>query len=171
MWRESFIKGARTEEAMVYYQQSLDISAKLNIGLVESRSLYSMGNIYMGQKMYADAEHCFEGAAYSQSLQARCLFYLGYYEKARKLSMQAIEFLEEYDPEKVDREVEPEQILFTHHLVMQQQNDSSADEYLRGAYKILKEKTRKVTDPGKRTIVFDKAPNRSIGEAWESRVK
>jgi tetratricopeptide (TPR) repeat protein/class 3 adenylate cyclase len=171
---------SRHEEALRCSKQSLKIKEEMGNRQGVANSLFRIGNIYYHQDKFEEAENFFskattireetEGkykAVSSRSMQARVLIHLNNHEKARRISLQCIKSLNEIDPEKTNREMEPEQILFTHYLLIQNQNNQDAYKYLREAYEILKKYTDTISDQKGRQNVLNTPMNRPIVEAWK----
>jgi len=101
-------------------------------------------------------------------MQSRALLKLGDVEKASLLSKQSIQSMNELDPEKTNRIMNPELILFTHHIILKSQNDFAADSYLEQSYQVLKMSLDRITDPEGRQSVSNTPLNLPIVEAWKA---
>ncbi len=174
-----FFQGKHTE-TLEFSQKALKIEQEIGDRKGEAESLYLMANTHACEGHNEKALQFYDQAIFihdelgwkhenvlTHSLKARVLLKTDDSPGAAELSHNAMSFLEETDPDRTNRDMEPEQILFTHYRVLDAVNDVNADHYLEEAYRVLNKYTDKISDPQGRQNILNTPLNQPIVEAWE----
>ncbi len=172
------------EECLQNYQAYMNFIRESGALLKQSTCLIEIGNVHYLRSDYQTALTKFKESAEIReklelphllilplSMHARCLFKTRRFSEALELSEKAATGLEENDNKLLIRETAPEQILYTHYLALNNQENPESEKlahnFLKRSYEILQSYCRDIENSEHRSNILNAAMNREIVESWK----
>jgi adenylate cyclase len=175
-----YLEQGQYDDALPLFFEVLWIKKEIGDQCGEGVVLSNIGNIYFFKGLFGDALGFYEQAVaillkikmknqavLTQAMQARALLKAGESLRAIELSKQAIQSLKETEAEPMSRALDPEQIYFTHYIILSHGKNKGAAQYLKKAYSLLNQRLDKIKDPEDRRNISNNVFNRPILDALD----